>query len=481
MGGAGMTKLSLTDRSFLMVETRMAPMHVGGVCIFKLPKRYRGDFFSDLMEGFNTGHRIEPPFNQILSNPYRRFGTQSWNTDKNFDLDYHLRHLALPRPGTMRQLNRLISRLHGIMLDRNRPLWEFYVIEGLEGSRFAVYFKIHHAVIDGASGIKLLFSSFRPSAEDRMIRPMWQGDMKHWQKQHHPENVWAQIEKAPAKLANQMKSAMELGRHAGKIGIISKLLGDDTIPFVSSAPKTMFNQPISGQRRFECHTIPIKSILALSKITDSTVNDIVLAICSGALRRYLENRIDLPHSSLLAMIPIALPAKEDGNFSANRVTSVTCNLATNLGKPLERLAKIKASMNKNKELLEPLSGTSMENVVFINQGILPFANAIRPLARYNPQSSNLTISNVPGPRKPFFLNGAQLESTFPVSIILHGQALNITVVSYFDKVCFGLLGCRELIPDLDEIAVHMGEAFEELEAAVSDKSGEIYRLFSAEP
>lgn len=472
-----MKRPSFTDKNFIMLEKRQAPQHLGALFIFKLPEKSDHTFFDHLMKKFHTGQRVAPPFNQILSSARWRFGQYEWRTDRSFDLDYHLRHIALPNPGDMQQLYAVISRIHGQMLDRSRPLWEFYIIEGLEDNRFALYLKIHHVLLDGAAAVKLVLSCFSNDPEDTTIRPIWQGRLERWQRDGiHKSSFWQRAETLPVTWAKRLQSTSELTRHAAKMTILSNLLGEDTVPYPSIAPRTRFNKKISAQRRLATHTLPLADIKKIGKLTDSTINDVLLAICSGALRRYLQEHRDLPSAALIGWIPVALEESE-GSFSATRITSINCNLGTNIDHPQQRLAKIKTSMNKNKELLAPLSGTSKEwsTLLVVTRTVLTHVS--EQVDRI-PPSCNLAISNVVGPKMPLYLNGARLETTFPISVLFHGLGLNITAVSYAGEVCFGLVACRNLLPDLNKMAEYIGTSFDELKTSVMTKGKDVFKIIA---
>lgn len=466
-----MKKPGFTDMGKLVMETRQTPMHLGSLFIFSLPKNAKATYFDELMEKFHTGERVAPPFNMVLSNPSSQIGRHEWRVDHSFDLDYHLRHIALPKPGTLEQLRSVVSRLHGTMLDRHRPLWETYIIEGLQGDRFAMFYKLHQCMVDGPAGVKLILSCFSKDPKATSVKGLWQGKMERWHTNQSEDSLWQKLEKLPLKWTQRFQSLSELTRHTGKMAILSNLLGEDAVPFPSIAPKTRFNKKITAQRRTAAHIIALESIKRIGKLTDSTMNDVLLAICSGALRKYLEGHNDLPASSLIGYIPVALQDKTEG-FLANRITSVNCMLATNIADPLKRLDRIKASMSKNKELLLPLSMTSkgMTNTLGYARTILINMTG---LVDQIPGSANLTIYNVAGPPIPLYFNGARLESFIPGSTLVHGQGLNITAVSYADHVCIGLVGCRQLLPDLNKLEEYLGRAFKELEDAVSVKGKKV--------
>ncbi len=457
--------VNINDYMFLALETRQSMMHTAGVLIFQIPENYEGNFVGDLMEDLERARQPSAPFNLRLETPFFRFGLPSWVEDRSFDLNYHLRHSALPAPGTMEQFKTLISRLHGIMMDRNRPLWEFHVIEGIEGNRYAIYFKTHHSQFDGVSGMDLLKSPLSCEREGT-YKPFWEIKQQRWGGEVQFADLWARLESMPVNAALQFLCISQLTRLFFKLGLQKTVYSDNSVPFPYSAVKTRFNQEISAQRRFDKTSFNLREIKQIGWVLGATVNDVMLTVCSGALRRYLKEYQDLPDASLIAFVPMALPERKD-RAGANRITGVLCNLGTDREDHLERFEVIRKSMARNKSLIQSLSDNAAEQLVALSQGPAFFASALGIAHKFPLMPFNIVISNIPGPRGELYFNGARLESLIPVSALTHGQGLNITLMSHGNVVDAGLLGCRKTVPDIDRLTKYLEDAFSELKHCVA--------------
>jgi len=451
-----MHALSPTDSAFLWMETRNQPMHVAGLNIYTPPADAGPDFVSNLLAGWNKSLQAVAPFNL---RPVLRMGLWYWEEDNEFELDYHLRHLALPQPGRIRELLALVSRLHGNLLDRNRPLWEAYVIEGLPGGRFAVYTKMHHALIDGVSGAKMMAKSLSLNATEHKP-PMWAQTLAHIPS--------ARVRSAPPSLMQQLGNVAKAGKEilpgVGS-GLWDTIRGGYTesaeaLPF--QAPPTPFNVEISGSRRFASQSYSLARLKNIGAAAGATVNDVTLAICAGALREYLAAQNKLPKKPLIAMVPVSLHGETDAG--GNQVSLILANLATHIADPLKRLQRIVESTSEAKNKL-----TKMPRLQKMAHGI----SSISPLgigmvtgsAKKHP-AFNLVISNVPGPKDALHLNGAHLDEVYPVSIPTHYLALNITISGYRDRLGFGYIACRRSVPALQRMLDYTHNAITELETAL---------------
>jgi diacylglycerol O-acyltransferase len=399
------------------------------------------------------------PFNL---RPVLRLGLWQWEEDKEFELDYHLRHLALPQPGRIRELLAMVSRLHGNLMDRNRPLWEAYVIEGLPGGRFATYIKIHHALVDGVSGARLMAQSLSRTAEENKP-PLWA--------QQYSQYAASGQAPAPVSLISQLANAARAGREilpgigSGLLDMLRVGQADKASALPFQAPATPFNVEISGSRRFAAQSYSLARLKRIGEAAGATVNDVTLAICAGALRKYLEVQKALPRKPLIAMVPVSLRGEADAG--GNQVSLLLANLATHLRDPLKRLARIVQSTTDAKNRL-----SSMPRLQKLAHGITSIS-AMGPAmllgsAKQHP-TFNVIISNVPGPRETLFLNGAQLEEVYPVSIPTQYLALNITISGYGDKLGFGYIACRRSVPALQRMLDYTDEAIVELEQALAIK------------
>lgn len=444
-----------TDSVFLTAESRETPMHVGGLQLFKPAADFTGT--DQLFQRLIADQDVAPLF---LKRPVRSLttgGQWAWKRDDQFDIEHHVRHNSLPKPGRVLELLALCSRLHGTLLDRKRPLWEFHLIEGLADGRFAIYFKMHHALIDGVSAQRLLQNILTRDADARDLPAPWSVRPGR-SREHQAKPGWPTLRSA-------LDLAIEAAGLPGALtSTLTRGLKDQSAPVSFAAPKTMFNVPITGSRRFAAQSWPLERISAITRAGGATVNDVVLAICSGALRRYLLDEDALPDVPLIAMVPVALKTKGHRDHG-NAVGAVMCNLATHLDDPAQRLATIRSSMTEGKQAMAEMTplqivamtGLGMSPLVL--QGIPGYTDLFRP-------PFNIIISNVPGPRRPLYLNGAELDGLYPLSIPYHGQALNITCTSYHNEIAFGLTGCRRTVPHLQRLLNFLDGEVAALEKAV---------------
>ena len=445
------------DAAFLLSESRATPMHVGGLQVFELPDGAGPGWLREQFERLLAADDVAPLFRK---RPYRsiRTGYQwAWEDDDQLDLEYHVRHSALPGPGRVRELLALGGRLHGSLLDRQRPLWEFHLIEGLEGNRFAAYTKIHHAMIDGVGSLRLLERSLATDARAD-VAPPW--TYRRPKRERTDDAGGSPVETALA----VARGGLDLATLAPSLLRSVRAAMEDELAIIPfKAPPTMFNVHITGARRIAADTWSLSRVKAVAKASDATLNDIVLAMCSGALRRYLLEVDELPAESLTAMVPVSLRT-DDGN-EGNAVGAILTSLATDTKDPSWRLARIRESMEIGKASIRSLSPIQQLAVSAANMVPSPLVSMLGGGEGFRPPF-NVTISNVPGPREPLYINGAKLQGIYPMSIPYHGQALNITITSYVDNLEFGLTGCRRRVPHLQRLLLHLEASLAELEAAV---------------
>ncbi|MBE1300679.1 MAG: wax ester/triacylglycerol synthase family O-acyltransferase [Alteromonadaceae bacterium] len=439
-------KLNALDLAFLSLEKQTTPVNVANLLIFEIPEGYEGNYPRDLIEKLEA-QPAGAPFNLKLSST-NTARMPSWVEDDHFDIHYHVRHSALPKPGTEKDLMELVSRLHSRLLDRGRPLWEFHLIEGLEGNRFAIYMKMHHASIDGMGGIELMENILSLSA-DNAVKAPWVG--------LPPKPVKAEAEKKPIsmrtadftrKVGDRAKLLKDLSSLFWGQGLKTIGMRDNLAPAPFTAPKSMFNVPITGARRFAVKSMPLSEIKAIGKQAGATVNDIILAMCAGALRKYMTEKDALPKKSLIASVPVSV---RQVNRTGNQITYVAANLATDEPDTMKRLQKIGASTTNAKYEIEDLSPGAATSFAVVAQGLVAVMNQLN-MTELLPPPANVTISNVPGPRQPLYFGDAKLVGTYPLSVLIDGQSLNITVVSYCDTIGFGLMACRDTIPDVNHLA-----------------------------
>ena len=448
------------DAAFLLSESRATPMHVGGLQVFELPEGAPPDWLRELYDQMLDHDDVSPLFRKRPYRSVRTGGQWAWRDDEQLDLEYHVRHSALPEPGRVRELLALGSRMHGSLLDRQRPLWEFCLIEGLDHGRFAIYTKVHHAMVDGVSALRLLERSLSPDPEGAFVPP-WE-----YRPRRRP---------APPRGANPAEQAVEVAVDALRacrdllaltpsvMRTTRRALEDELAAFPFKAPSTMLNVHITGARRFAAQGWSLSRVKAVAKASGTTLNDMVLAMCSGALRRYLQSHSALPDESLTAMVPVSL--RVDDSAGGNAVGAVLTSLATDTIDPAQRLERIRESMTIAKGTLAGLNPLQMLALSAATMAPSPLVSMLGGGEGLRPPF-NITISNVPGPRQPLYLDGARLQGVYPMSIPYHGQALNITITSYVDSLEFGLTGCRRRVPHLQRLLDYLEESLVELEQAV---------------
>ncbi|WP_278261921.1 wax ester/triacylglycerol synthase family O-acyltransferase [Nocardia sp. AG03] len=447
--------MSPMDSMFLLMESREHPMHVGGLSLFSAPERDPGGAARRLYEDLTAGgDELSATFRRRPGRLLAGFSALQWDTDDDVDIDYHVRLLSLPAPGRVRELLELVSMLHGALLDRHRPLWEAYVIDGLADGRIALYVKTHHALMDGISTVRTWQRALASEADDRGCVP-----------------PWYRVRRPAPGPPSLLTRSLELGRTARRIGAsvpqavtgAYELARDYPQPRPFQAPDTMFNVPITGARRFAAQSWPLERLRAVATRTGATLNDVVLAMCAGALRAYLTAADALPDEPLIAMVPVSLRAAGESTTEAgNSVGAALCDLATDSADPAERLARIRAAMTRAKAGMAKLTSLQMLGVSAVNVAGLALPALPIPLPRSAPPF-NIVISNVPGAEEPRYWNGLRLEAVYPASIPLDGQAVNITTVSSGGAMHFGIVGCRRTVPRLQQLLTGLDQALLDLE------------------
>jgi len=460
-----MSAIAPQDAAFLLGETAEQPTHVAGLAIYELPPDAEPDYVGRLYHELLTHTAISPRLRQRPADPVGSLGNVWWTEEHDLDLEYHVRLAALPRPGRVRELLELVSRLHGQKLDRHHPLWEFYLIEGLEGGRFATYTKVHHALFDGVASTRLLTRWLSPDPDARGAIPWWSAahDRPSNAKTEQAGGVAAQFTRAAGRPMRLAGDVAGLASAVGKMAARGLRGHADGLPY--RAPRTMLNTSITSSRRFAAQQWPLERIKNAGAAHNATVNDVVLAMCAGALRRYLIEQDALPSNSLTAGVPVSLRSLGAFGDTGNAVGIVPCSLATHLDDPHDRLTEIIASMNAAKAELATQSPLQIQLLTgLIATGSL-LATKVPGAADLAPVPVNLIISNVPGPREPLYWDGARMQGMYPLSVPQQGQALNITVSSYAGQLNFGLTGCRHRLPHLQHMLTYLEDSLAELETA----------------
>jgi len=449
-----MELISPVDSMFLLAESREHPMHVAGLQLFEPPEGAGPEFLRDIYQSVLATADVAPTFRKHPAELLGGIANLTWAFDKDLDLEYHLRRSALPSPGRVRELLELTSRLHGSLLDRHRPLWESHLVEGLNDGRFAVYTKIHHALVDGVSGIRLMRKALATDPQDHDIRVPWGVNQRSSGRGRARPSFVSELRAMTESVLGLGSSTLFLARK----GLLQQQL---TLPV--GAPKTLFNVPIGGARRCAAQSWPIERFMAVKQAAGVTLNDVVLAMCGGALRAYLLEQNALPDRPLIAMVPVSL--RDEGSpGGGNQVGALLASLATDLDDPADRLTEVSESMRRNKEVFKQLP--RLQQLALSAFNISPLLlSLVSPALGSAAPPFNLVISNVPGSREPLYWNGARLDGNYPLSIALDGQAMNITLSNNADNLDFGLVGCRRSVPSLQRILGHLENSLAGLERA----------------
>ncbi len=454
-----MRLMPVTDSMFLALETREHPMHVGGLALFTPPADADRDHLRTLREDLLTNSSARDVFRLRPATPLSTRGYLSWVEDNELDLDYHFRHSALPRPGRIRELLEVTSRWHSTPLDRHRPLWEIHLVEGLADGRFALYSKVHHALLDGVSALRHLQSFLTDDPAARDCPPPWGSRDVRGDRERpglHPRTILRAGRRAVSELAGMAPLA---ARVAGEAFREHRL----TLPL--QAPRTMFNVPVGGARRFAAQSWELERLGAVASAAGVSRNDVMLAMCSAALRSYLLDHDALPDTPLVAMVPVSLRPHAGGETSGNRIGALLCDLGTHLADPADRLAVIRRSMADGKRLFSDLS--PLQALLLSALNVAPFAAAPLPgFVTHTRPAFNVVIANVPGPRTRLYWNGARLDGLYPASVLLDGLALNITTTTSGDTLDVGITGCRRRVPHLQRLLTHLEDGLAALERAV---------------
>ncbi len=450
-----MEPISPTDALFLLGESREHPMHVGSLQLFQPPEGVGPDYVREAYDAMLACTDVQPTYRKRPAF-FGGITNVAWSFDKDVELDYHMRLSALPRPGRVRDLLELASRLHGSLLDRHRPLWEAHLVEGLDDGRYAVYTKFHHALMDGVSALRLMQRSFSTDPNDDEVRVPWSIGPRTQGGQPSRPSLLSQVGGVVGSVAGLAPSTVKLARAA----LLEQQL---TLPF--RAPRTMFNVRIGGARRIAAQSWSSERINAVKRAAGVTVNDVVLAMSAGALRAYLREQSALPDALLVAMVPVNL-RKDGDDRGGNMVGTFLCSLATDVEDAGQRLEAISSSIRDTKEVFRQLPQVQQLALSAFNIGGLVFGLIPGYLSAAAPPF-NIVISNVSaGKAEPLYWRGSRLVGNYPLSIALDGQAMNITVTNNADNLDFGLVGCRRSVPHLQHMLGHLESSLKDLERAV---------------
>jgi len=465
----GVERLSGMDASFLYFETPSMHMHVAMTAIFDPSTMAGGYEFDKIKDFIESRLHLVPPFRRrIIQVPFR-LNHPIWVEDPDFDLDYHSRRIGAPTPGGHRELAEVAAQIASTPLDRSRPLWELYVVEGLADGNIGVVTKMHHCAVDGVSGAELMVNLFDLEPGGRVLDPPEPREL---------EPIPSDLEMVGHALASRARRQASilplLGSTARTVStLVSRRREPDAVvgAVPLTAPPTPWNRSITPHRRMSFTRVKLDDVKSIKNHVGCTVNDVVLGLMGGALRRYLEAHDALPETPLIAVCPVSVRTEEQTGELNNKVSAMFTSLATDVDDPIERLRVIHEVTKGAKEDHNVIGANLLQDWAE-HAAPTTFALAARLYSSMNLSDRhrpihNVVISNVPGPPFPLYYAGAQLQYTLPMGPVMEGAGLNITVLSYMDNVDIGFMACRELVPDVWDLVDYVGEAMDELLAAIA--------------
>jgi diacylglycerol O-acyltransferase / wax synthase len=452
-------RLSSTDASFLSQESERAHMHIGGVCVFEgPPPGYR-----EFLDHVEARLHLVPRFRQKLAFPPLQSGRPVWVDDPRLNLEYHVRHSSLPSPGSDEQLALLIGRIFSQRLDRSKPLWEMWLIQGLEGNRFALISKTHHALVDGISGVDLATVLFDANPVPEGIAP----PVRPWEPKPEPRDVELFVRGVrgvaglPLRVSRRLlRTARHPRRSARHATEAAEGVGGVAWELLNPAPKVPLNTPIGPHRRYRWVHAQFRDFKQVKDAFGGTVNDVVLAVTAGALRHWLRKRgIKVQGLELRALVPVSLRTEDDRGMLGNRLAVFRAPLPIYAGDPIERLRIVCEEMSKVKQSKQVMGA---ETLVALNDFAPPTVLAQASRLNFSTRLFNVIVTNVPGPQFPLYVLGRELETVVPVAFLPDKHALSIANFSYNGKMSFGLLGDFDAMDDIDEVAEGIERSLEEL-------------------
>ena len=460
--GLIMEKLNFQDASFLRLESSRHPFHVGGLMILRKPPNAGTNYLRRLAARSGQLNEAWPIFNKKLGNPDDP-GNASWTVEDDYHPERHVLHYALPEKGGMNDLLALVSRAHERQLDRGRPLWELHVIEGLPGDRFAIYCKVHHALVDGVGALGMLKSLFTTSRTKRLdledLRPHG-----HAQQQRH--SLLAELGDMGRALLDQYRALPQLSALLAHMGMDALTGEQESMKLPFTGPRSIFNTQMDSSRQIVICDLPFKQVRNVAHRMGGTINDVLLAVCGGALRQYLLEQDALPGRSLVAGLPVSL--KSSGEEDGNRLSFILCPFFTTEQDDYRRLQRVIKTTRKAKAELGEMSTTANQD--FTNLILMPtiLLTLTGNATRVTP-AINAIFSNVPGSAEKLYLEGAELESLYPLSVVTDGMGINLTVISYGEKLCFAITSCPTAQPGIGELSGMLKKSFRSLQKSVKQR------------
>jgi diacylglycerol O-acyltransferase / wax synthase len=456
-----MDRLSSIDASFLTNESSNAHMHVGAVLIFEGPP----PAYDDLLEHVRSRLHLVPRFRQKLAIPPVETGRPFWIDDPNFNLAYHVRHSALPSPGSEEQLRNITGRLFSQSLDRSKPLWELWLVQGLERNRFAIVSKTHHALVDGVAGVDIGTVLFDLKPVPEPIEPN-----RDWVPSPPPSSAelaargLAEVAESPFKFTRRLiRAASHPERTTRRLVEAGEALAEVAWNFTSPAPDLPLNTEIGSHRRFAWARAELDDFKRIKDALGGTVNDVVLTVVSGALRSWLRSRgIKTEGLELRALVPVSIRAEDERGQLGNRIAAMRGPLPVYIEDPVKRLEVVRAAMDGVKESKQALGA---EVISRFNDFAPPTLLAQASRINFSTRLFNLIVTNVPGPQIPLYVLGRELEDVFPVAFLPENHALAIAIMSYNGGMDFGLLGDYDAMEDIEMLATGLSESLGDLLAA----------------
>jgi len=473
-----MEQLSGLDASFLYLETGKMPMHIGSLAIYDQSTAPGGAVtFKDILRFFDKRLHKARAFRQRLVTVPMSLDHPYWIEDPDFDLEFHVRHIALPKPGDWRQLCIQTARLHARPLDTNRPLWEAYVIEGLDNvegvpaGSFALVTKIHHAAIDGISGAEMAAAIHDASPEDTVEPPE-----TDWSPERFPTAVELLGRTAVTTAKKPFEFVSLVGRNASTAWRFGRGLLKKELHLTTNVPRTRFNGNVSAHRVFDGRIFSLDEIRAIkSRVEGATVNDVMVSVCGGALRRYLESKGELPEESLVAMAPVSFRPDAKRKAAGNMVSTMSLPVRSDIAEPLERLRAVHAESQDAKRLISTVGaslGTELAHFLpSTTTGLMATAYGRYGLAKHLPPIFNTIITNVPGPNFPMYSMGSRMVANFGLGPVAHGVGLFQPVVGYNGQITVSAISCRTIMPDPGTYCDYLTETFEDLRKAARRPAG----------
>ena len=453
--------ISPLDVAWLFVESDHTPMHVGCLQVFEPPPDTRPGALARLHDELLGHQSCIPPFS-LRMHP-NGLSLPDWESLKSVDIEYHVQHWALPAPGDEAELNALVARLHGEALDLSRPLWEFHLIEGLADGNWALYVKMHHSIMDGVNGMRVLQSMLSTDPRERRPPP-WSPDSPvaglHMLSAPKHQGRLARTLQQLRPIVEQVRNLPQVTGSLGSLAWAGLHRRHSDLQAPYTAPVTKLNQRVSRHRNFAHARLDLSRMRTIAAHAGVSINDVLLAICAGGLRRYLQDHQALPEDSLIGGLPLSLRAEND-NHAGTAVSFILASLGTHLGDARERLGHIHESTRAAKQHMASLKPSARVEYTLLLMA--PFmAELLTGLAGRLRPAFNLIISNVPGPNQPLYFNGARLQAMYPLSIVTHGQALNITALGYQDQLQLGLTCCQRQAPGVAGLACELEREMLEL-------------------